>query len=204
MGKIDEDKIYKLTNYNRKEAVETDHNTILIDINDDRLRQKKEKQLKWMTNNKEKWKKYYSTTDSNKELDQTWRKGGQSQENWKEWEKIIHTILKTTFGKFRITNNNKQGIDKEVKELLNEKRKIRRKTKKAENPEEKRKFEEERKEIERQIKFRLEEKEEKKISDMTKNLSDKRNNYEVLWKMKKKKQKKQETAHIKKKKKKKS
>ena len=194
--KIDEDKIYKLTNYKRKEAVETDHNTILIDINDDRLRQKKEKQLKWMTNNKEKWKKYYSTTDSNNELDQTWRKGGQSQENWKEWEKIIHKILNETFGKFRITNNNKQGIDKEVKELLNEKREIRRKTKKAENPEEKRKFEEERKEIERQIKFRLEEKEEKKISDMTKNLSDKKNNYEVLWKMKKKIQKKQETAHI--------
>merc|ERR1739842_77777 len=99
-----------------------------------------------------------------------------------------HKILNESLGKFRITNNNKQGIDKEVKELLNEKRVIRRKTKKAENPEEKRKFEEERKEIERQIKFRLEEKEEKKISD-------KKNNYEVLWKMKKKIQKKQETAH---------
>merc|ERR1739842_278532 len=122
--------------------------------------------------------------------------GDNHKKTEKNGKKTIHKILNETFGKFRITNNNKQGIDKEVKELLNEKRKIRRKTKKAENPEEKRKFEEERKEIERQIKFRLEEKEEKKISDMTKNLSDKRNNYEVLWKMKKKIQKKQETAHI--------
>ena len=79
---------------------------------------------------------------------------------------------------------------------MNEKREIRRKTRKTENPEEKRKLEDKRKEIEKQIKDILEEKEEKKISDITKKLSDKKNNYEVLWKIKKKMQKKQETAHI--------
>ena len=193
---IDEDKIYKLTKYKGKKAIETDHNPILIDINDDRVRQKKEKQHRWMTNNKEAWKEYYSTTDTNKELDQTWRKEEESQKNWIEWERIVHKILNDTFGKIRITNNNKQGIDEEVKEIMNEKREIRRKTRKTENPEEKRKLEDKRKEIEKQIKDILEEKEEKKISDITKKLSEKKNNYEVLWKMKKKMQKKQETAHI--------
>jgi len=139
-----------------------------------------------MTNNKEAWKDYYSTTDKNKELDQTWRKEEETQKNWIEWERIVHKILNETFGKIRITNNNKQGIDEEVKEMMNEKREIRRKTRKAENPEEKRKLEDKRKEIETQIKNILEEKEEKKISDITKKLSDKKNNYEVLWKMKKK------------------
>merc|ERR1712106_443813 len=183
---IDEDKIYKLTKYKGKTAIETDHNTILIDINDDRVSQKKEKQHRWMTNNKEAWKDYYSTTDKNKELDQTWRKEEETQKNWIEWERIVHKILNETFGKIRITNNNKQGIDEEVKEIMNEKREIRRKTRKAENPEEKRTLEDKRKEIETQIKNILEEKEEKKISDITTKLSDKKNNYEVLWKMKKK------------------
>ena len=193
---IDEDKIYKLTKYKGKEAIESDHNTILIDINDDRVRQKKEKQHRWMTNNKKAWKEYYSSTDKNNELDQTWRKEEESQENWIEWGKIVHKILNETFGKIRITNNNKQGIDEGVKEMMNEKREIRRKTRKAENPEEKRKLEDKRKELETQIKIILEEKEENKISDITKKMSDKKNNYDVLWKMKKKMQKKQETAHI--------
>ena len=125
-----------------------------------------------MTNNKEAWKKYYSTTDTNKELDQTWRKE-ENQENWVEWEKIVHKILNETFGKVRITNNNKQGLDKEVKDMMNEKREIRRKTKKAEKIEEKDKLVEKRRELESQITKWLEEKEEKKMSDMTKHLSEK-------------------------------
>jgi len=40
---IDEDKIYKLTKYKGKKAIETDHNTILIDINDDRVSQLRKK-----------------------------------------------------------------------------------------------------------------------------------------------------------------
>ena len=194
--KIDEEKIYRLTNYKGKIKTETDHNTILIEINDDKQRQKKEKQHKWMTNNKEAWKKFHSTTDKNKDLDQTWINEEESQNNWIEWEKVVHKILNETFGKVRITNNNKQGIDEKVKEMLDEIRKIRKMAKETEKQEEIRKLEEKRRDLESQIKKKLEENDERKISEMTNSLNNKKNNYEVLWKIKKTMQKKQETAHI--------
>ena len=159
--KIDEEKIYRLTNYKGKIKTETDHNTILIEINDDRQRQKKEKQHKWMTNNKEAWKEFHSTTDKNKDLDQTWRNEEESQNNWIEWEKVVHKILNETFGKVRITNNNKQGIDEKIKEMMDEKRKIRKMAKETEKPEEIKKLEEKRRDLETQIKKKLEENYEK-------------------------------------------
>ena len=193
--KVDEEKIYRLTNYKGRVKTETDHNTIIIEINDDRQKQKKEKQMRWMTNNKEAWKKYHSTTEDNIEIDQTWR-NEDVESNWQEWEKVMHKILNETFGKVRISNNNKQGIDKNVKEMMSEKRKIRRKAKETKNHEEKMKLEEKRRNLEIQIKKKLEENDERMISDMTNCLNDKKNNYDALWKMKKKMQKKQETAHV--------
>ena len=50
---------------------------------------------------------------------------------------IVHKILNETFGKVRISNNNKQGIDKNVKEMMKEKRKTRRRTKEVKDHEKK-------------------------------------------------------------------
>ena len=160
------------------------------------MKQRKEKQHRWKTNNKEAWKKYKITTEEHNELDQTWTKEDDVNRNWREWKYIVHKILNETLGKIRITNNNKQGIDQEVKEMMNEKREIRKKTKEAREIEEKNRLEERRKELEKQITKKLQARDEEKLSEMTKSLNDKRNNYDILWKIKKKVQKKKETAHI--------
>ena len=50
--KIDEEKVYRLTNYKGKEIKETDHNTIIVEINDSRQHQKTDKKVRWNTNKK--------------------------------------------------------------------------------------------------------------------------------------------------------
>ena len=40
--KIDEEKLYRLIKYKGKEIKETDHNTIIVEINDTRQTQKKD------------------------------------------------------------------------------------------------------------------------------------------------------------------
>merc|ERR1712105_7386 len=132
-----------------KEIKETDHNTIFIKIKDDIVKQRKEKQHIWKTNNKESWENYKSTTEDNEELDQTWINKKDINRNWREWKDIVHNILNATLGKIRITNNNKQGIEREVKEMMNEKREIRKKTKEAKKSEEKKRLVERRKELEK-------------------------------------------------------
>ena len=47
--KVDEEKLYRLTNYKGKEIKETDHNTIILEINDIRQHQKREKKIRWNT-----------------------------------------------------------------------------------------------------------------------------------------------------------
>ncbi|CAL4251493.1 unnamed protein product [Meganyctiphanes norvegica] len=93
-----------------------------------------------------------------------------------------------------MSENQKQGIDEEVKKMMEEKREIRKDTKRATNMEEKKRLIEVRKNIENLIKTKIEENEEMKIDKITKNLSEKRNNYNIMWKMKKKSQKKQSSA----------
>ena len=56
--KIDEEKLYRLTKYKGKEIKETDHNTIIVEINDTRQTQKKDKKVRWNTKNKKGWKIY--------------------------------------------------------------------------------------------------------------------------------------------------
>ena len=80
--------------------------------------------------------------------------------------------------------------------MMNEKREIRKKTKEAKESEEKNRLVARRKELEKEITKKLEERDEEKLNEMTKRLNDKRNNYDVLWKIKKNVQKKKETAHM--------
>merc|ERR1711874_43628 len=104
----------------------------------------------------------------NEELNQTWINEKDVHRNWREWKDIVHNILNTTLGKIRLTNNNKQGIEKEVKEMMNEKREIRKKTKGAKDSEEKNRLVERRKELEKEITKKLEERDEEKLNEMTK------------------------------------
>ena len=126
--KIDEEKLLRLTKYKGKEIKETDHNTIIIKIEDEVVKQRKEKQHRWKTNNDEAWEKYKNTTEDNKELDKTWKNEKDTNKNWREWKHIVYKILNETLGKIRITNDNKQGIDKEVREMMKEKREVRKKS----------------------------------------------------------------------------
>ena len=167
-----------------------------MQIKDERLKQKKEKQTRWKTNNKEAWKRYLTETTNNKELDQTWRNEENIQQEWEKWKNIMYKILNKTFGKVRITNNKKQGIDKEVKEMMKEKREVRRKANKTTDQEEKLKKEEERRIIEQKIKRRIEEIEEQRLDEVTMRLNDKINNYDILWKLKKTAQRKQESTFV--------
>ena len=191
--KIDEEKLYRLTNYKGKEAIETDHNTIIIEINDAKQHQETSKKVRWNTNNKKGWKIYKENTECNKDLDQTW-KSNDVQKEMGNWMKIVNNILRQSLGILRISNKNKQGIDDEVREMLQEKRKIRKEANLTDNTENKNKLIQKRKEIEQQIKEKIGKNEEQKIIEMTKKLSDKKNNNKELWKIKRRSQPKQTQA----------
>ena len=191
--KVDEEKLYRLTKYKGKEITETDHNTIIIEMNDTRQQQKIEKKVKWNTKNTNGWKLYKEKTEKNKDLDQTWR-SMDVQKEWGKWVEVMNKILAESLGKVRISNRNKQGIDDEVRELMQEKRKVRSETNITENLENKKILIERRKEIETQIKKKIEENEEEKITEMTNKLSDKKNNNKELWKIKRRTQTKQTSA----------
>ena len=134
--KVDEEKIYRLTKYKGKELKESDHNTIIIEMNDTRLKQKKDKKTRWNTQNTEGWKVYKEITEHNKKLDGTWRSDN-VQKEWENWIEVTSKILCEALGKIRITDNNKQGIDKEVKEMMQEKRKVRKEANLTKNPDSK-------------------------------------------------------------------
>ena len=87
----------------------------------------------------------------NKELDQTW-KSKDVQEEYKRWTKVVNKILRESLGKIRISDKNKQGIDNEVRLLMQEKRKIRRQTSLDQCAENRNVLIERRKEIESRIK----------------------------------------------------
>ena len=193
--KIDEEKLYRLTKYKGKEIKETDHNTIIIEINDTRQIQKKDKKIKWNTKYTEGWEIYKEATENNRELDRSWR----SDNIEKEWEnliEIVNKILNESLGKIRITDKNRQGIDDEVREMMQEKRKIRKETHNTENLENKNILIKRRKEVEAKIKKKINENEEEKILEMTKSLSDKKNNNKELWKIKRRTQTKQSSAFV--------
>ena len=97
--KIDEEKIYRLTKYGGREIKETDHNTIIIQIKDDKIKQTKEEQYRWNTNDKEAWKKFHKETTNNNELDQTWNNDKNIQEEWEKWKNILYKILNRTLEK---------------------------------------------------------------------------------------------------------
>ena len=90
--------------------------------------------------------------------------------------KVVNNILRKSLGIIRISNKNKQGIDNEVREMLQEKRKIRKETNSTDSIEDKNKLIQKRKEIETKIKQKIEKNEEQKITEMTNKLSDKKNN----------------------------
>ena len=193
--KIDEENLYRLTKYKGKEVIETDHNTIIIEINDTRQIQKKDKKIKWNTKYTEGWEIYKEATENNRELDRSWR----SDNIEKEWEnliEIVNKILNESLGKIRITDKNRQGIDDEVREMMQEKRKIRKETHNTENLENKNILIKRRKEVEAKIKKKINENEEEKILEMTKSLSDKKNNNKELWKIKRRTQTKQSSAFV--------
>ena len=108
--------------------------------------------------------------------------------------KVVNKILSESLGRIRISDKNRQGIDNEVRELLQEKREVRSKTNKAKNTESKNILIERRKEIEALIRKKIGENREKNIIEMTKKLSDKKNNNKELWKIKRRTQTKQSSA----------
>ena len=106
----------------------------------------------------------------------------------------LNKILNDSLGKIRISDRNKQGIDNEVREMLQDKRKLRKETNLTTDPEKKNRYIEKRKNLENKIKKKIGENEEEKITEMTKQLSDKKNNNKELWKLKRKIQTKQSCA----------
>ena len=167
--KIDEEKLYRLTNYKGKEMTETDHNTIIIEMNDTRLAQKIDTKTRWNTKNKKGWEIYKDITENNKDLDKTWR-GDDIEKEFENWMIVAEKILSRSLGKIRITNKNKQGIDDEVRKMMEEKRKVRKETNNTENPESKTTLINRRKEIEAQIKKKINANQEEKIMEVTKKL----------------------------------
>ena len=107
--KIDEEKLYRLTKYKGKEIKETDHNTIIVEINDTRQTQKKDKKVRWNTKNKKGWKIYKEITENNADLDETWR-GDDIEKEWENWSKIVNKILKVSLGNIRITEKTDKGL----------------------------------------------------------------------------------------------
>merc|ERR1739842_145697 len=168
--------------YKGREIKETDHNTMIIEINDEVIKQKKEKQYRWNTKSKKGWLKYEKDTENNKELDSTWKNDKNIPKEWKDWKRVMYNIFDKTFGKIRPSGKQKQGIDEEVRTMIQDKRDIRKETKITENQTEKEILIKKRQELEQQAKKKIEENEEEKLEEITRKLNDKRNNYDVLWK----------------------
>merc|ERR1712240_750996 len=110
--------------------------------------------------------------------------GDDIEKECENWNKIVNKILKESLGNIRISDKNRQGIDNEVREMMEEKRKIRKETNNMKDSENENILIERRKDIEDKIKKKINENEEKIISEMTENLSDKKNNNKELWKIK--------------------
>ena len=108
----------------------------MIEINDVRKHKKKDKKVKWNTKNKEGWKVYKETTEDNKDLDLTWRSNN-VQKEWENWIEIVTKILRESLGKIRILDKHIQGIDNEVREMMQKNSKIRKETNTTENHENK-------------------------------------------------------------------
>ena len=193
--KIDEEKLFRLTKYKRRNIKETDHNTIIIEINDEIKKQKRDQQRRWKTYSKQGWEKFKDTTEEHPELDNTW-KTNNIQKEWNNWLKITNRILQESFGKVRIQENRRQEMDDETKTLIERKREIRKKVNRAQRMEDKEMLIRERRQIEEQIAEKVEDIEEDKINKISEKLSEKRNNYKTLWKMKKTAQRKQDSAFI--------
>ena len=85
---------------------------------------------------------------------------------------LVNKILMKTLGIIRITDKNKQGIDSEVRELMEEKRKICKETNSIQNEEEQITLINKRKEIEDQIRKKIIENEERSITEMINNNED--------------------------------
>ena len=96
---------------------------------------------------------YQDTTEYNNDLDQTW-KSNDVQKEMKMWMRIVNNILRKTIGIIRISNKNKQEIDNEVRELLQVKMKIRKKSNSTNDIETKKKLIK-RKEIETLMKQKI-------------------------------------------------
>jgi len=134
--KIDEEKLFRLTKYKRRNIKETDHNTIIIEINDEIKKQKRDQQRRWKTYSKQGWEKFKDTTEEHPELDNTW-KTNNIQKEWNNWLKITNRILQESFGKVRIQENRRQEMDNETKTLIERKREIRKKVNRAQKMEDK-------------------------------------------------------------------
>merc|ERR1712240_107752 len=117
--------------------------------------------------------------------------GDDIEKECENWNKIVNKILKESLGNIRLSDKNRHGIDNEVREMMEEKRKIRKETNNMKDSENKNILIERRKVIEDKIKKKINENEEKIISKMTENLSDKKNNNKELWKIKRRTQTKQ-------------
>ena len=78
--------------------------------------------------NKKGWKIYKEITENNADLDETWR-GNDIEKEWENWSKIVNKILKVSLGNIRITEKNRQGIDNEVREMMQEKKKNKKRNK---------------------------------------------------------------------------
>ena len=111
------------------------------------------KKLNGIQKNKEGWKIYKEITENNAALDGTWR-GDDIEKEWENWNKIVNKILKESLGNIRISGKNKQGIDNEVREMMEEKRKIRKETNNMKDTENKNLLIERRKEIEDKLRKR--------------------------------------------------
>ena len=121
------------------------------------------------------------------EFDELWRVQDISESDieneWIKWKKKLYEILDKSFGKIRISNKVKPGVDKEVKELIAEKRKIRKEINKEENRPKKSELIRKRQDIEKKIAEKVEGNEERKLEKIINKLNDKANNNQVLWKL---------------------
>lgn len=122
---IDEPRAHVLTNFNpskqRGKAIESDHNTEIIELELSYQRKKEERKELFNFKNKECQHAFFELTSETSKLSECFENENQSfQEQAKKWDKTLNDIFHQTFRKVRVTENKPKLNDVSV---LLEKRK---------------------------------------------------------------------------------
>ena len=120
--KIDEDELFRPTNYKGTKTTKTDHNTIIIDIKVNKVMVKKEE--RYMNTKSAEGKAVFMEKIQSVDMKDLFLSAELLNEDYHRLTCIWKEVMEDSFKKVKKSRNRSSGIDDEVKELVKEERKV--------------------------------------------------------------------------------